>query len=212
MFYWSLKKKRIAAKRYQDMLSQLVKEQSEVLRLRSYSDSLESIINQKNTDISQKEIELEEFLQKKAVLDMQLEEKEGKIRILQDEVKRKNFREADSKEIIQNRLFENSSYKMLMKKANIGKTLSDEEWVEVEKLVLEVMPVFNEYIMQRKHALNDIQYHTCILLRFNVSQATIGNMMNVSAPYISQVCKSILKKLFAVEGTGSELQKRLLEI
>ncbi len=212
VFYWSLRKKRMAEKRHQEMISQLVKEQSEVLRLRSYSDSLEVIINQKNSDISQKKLELEEFLQKKAVLDNQLEEKEEKIRILQEEVKRKNTKKSESKPIIKNQLFENSSYNMLMKKATVGKTLSDEEWAEVERLVLDVMPAFNEFIMQRKHALNDIQYHTCILLRFDISQAAIGSMMNVSAPYISQVCKSILKKLFDAEGTGSELQKRLREI
>ena len=117
-----------------------------------------------------------------------------------------------AKKSVEEKIMEFSIFQTWTSKSHRGEKLSEEEWNDLRRMVLEVMPGFNHFLINKRHSLNDIQFETCLLLRLHVPQSSISEMLGVSAPYIQKMCKKSLKTLFGEEGTGTDLYKRLAEI
>ena len=94
----------------------------------------------------------------------------------------------------------------------MGIVLSEEEWEDIQKMVIELLPEFNNFIMQKKYALTNTQHKVCLLMRLNINQASIGHMLDVSAPYITKMSHIIMKKMFNIDGTGKDLEAELSKI
>ena len=210
--YIIYRRKKRAAIRYSVLLGNLAEEQSMVLRLRTLYASLQESVRQKDNAISQQKADIEAAMQKSTDLERLLSEREQKVCDLIEQISKYQNTESTDRDNINKTLYGHPTHQWLQKKVDRGCSLTDEEWSRVDKLILDILPRFNHFIMQRKYALTDIQYHTCILLRLGVSQASIGKMHDVSPSYISQVCKTTLRKLFGQEGTGADLQRRLIDI
>ena len=97
-----------------------------------------------------------------------------------------------------------------LNKCNKGKKLTDSDWRQLEKLVVEHLPEFYKLVSSRKSALTIRMYHVCILIRLKATPMAISHMMGVKAPSITRVRGVIYKKLFGEEGSGKQLDQQLM--
>ena len=111
---------------------------------------------------------------------------------------------------MEKQLRESPVYKLLSDKANRGLELTDAEWKQVERFVIDSLPEFNRFISSREYALTIRMYRICILIRLQFPNKAIGYMMGVSAPSISQTRPTIYKKLFGENDNGKDLGEKLM--
>ena len=201
-FYKVKKKKQIAAKKFKSVLDSLSRVLLDVMLLRSQVDTLEHFIEERDA-------EKDDLLLQKTTLLHQIKEKENLIMSLRKQVADYQQREKMDQKNTEVLMKESDIYQSLLKISARGTLLNEEMWNDIQKLVLEVLPNFCQFIAQSLHGLNSTQYRICILLRLHISQASIGYMLGVSPPYINKMCRVILKKLFGDDGTGKELEERL---
>jgi len=211
--WWYFRKKRkkeiLAWKKLQD---DLIRAQSDVLSLRSQRKVLERIILQNNVTSKAIAADSEEIKMQHDSLVRQLAEKEELVERLHVDLQYYIKKEHMAKKSVEEKIMEFAIFQTLTSKSHRGEKLSEEEWNDLRRMVLEVMPGFNHFLINKRHSLNDIQFETCLLLRLHVPQSSISEMLGVSAPYIQKMCKKSLKTLFGEEGTGTDLYKRLAEI
>lgn len=106
-------------------------------------------------------------------------------------------------------LQDSSVYKLLSEKANRGTVLTDTEWRQIERYIIDNMPEFYRFVSSREHALTTRMFRICILTRLQFPNKAIGCMMGVSAPSISQTRPIIFKKLFVENENGKDLAEKL---
>ena len=185
---------------------------------------LERLIRKENTALKkyrenlarlkQTEMELQELrLHGDMELAKLVESKENEVKELREEVARfrkgKWFQDTDEKKEL---LESTPTFQNLHAKADIGKSLTNEEWEAIEQLIIEILPEFHSFISAKKYSLSIHEYHTCLLLRLYVSPKPASNLMGLSPSTITKSCKSILNKVFNTDGSAKELKEKLLMI
>jgi len=204
--------------RKQEEYKQLVKEhvsmQSEVMQLREHKDSYDQLLLEieeqvKNSETSKEEIE--SIRLEKDRFEQLLKEKEDKIEQQKADIRKYKRLARQERDNIQKKLEDATIYKLVSDKAIKGLKLTDEEWKELEKFVVNRLPEFYMFVSSREYALTTIMYHVCILVRLQFPFSSIGNMMGVKAPTITKVCGVVLKKLFGKEGSGKVLEQELIQ-
>ena len=203
------KRRKAERLKHERLLRTLQEAQGELLDLRSQTSVLADIIREKDNDIEERRTELENVSAQKMLLDSK---KEADVERLRNDLAEHMRKERSALEGVEERLVSSNTYQTLQKMAAKGKLLTSEEWEAIDRMVLEQIPGFNHFLMDKTHALNTIQYRTCTLLRLHISQASISGMLGVSAPYISKMCKASLATLFGIGGTGKELEEKLSKI
>jgi hypothetical protein len=83
------------------------------------------------------------------------------------------------------------------------------EALDVNSMVIKVLPNFYKLISSNKHKLNDNEFKTCILIRLHFTSKDVSNMLGVTQPYITKVCRSLMQKLFNEEGKSKDLSEKL---
>ena len=201
---WTRKRRKAEIARREEMLNTLAREQSEVLLLRTNLATLQNVIDESTVEKDNLVVELES-------LTHQLGKKEETICELQHSMAYHQM-EMKAAKIKNNELEKSLTYQELHKKAAMGIVLSEEEWEDIQKMVIELLPEFNNFIMQKKYALTNTQHKVCLLMRLSINQASIGHMLDVSAPYITKMSHIIMKKMFNIDGTGKDLEAELSKI
>ena len=186
--------------------------QTDLLNLRSQRQMLENVIAQDNITATALSADLEGIKRQYDTLARQLAEKEELVERLQKDLTFHLKKEHLTKESVEEKMRNSDVFKMLTTKSRRGEKLTEDEWADLHRMVLEVIPGYNHFLINKRHSINDIQYETCLLLRLHVPQSSISEMLGVSASYIQKMCKKSLETLFEVEGTGTDLYKRLVEI
>ena len=102
-----------------------------------------------------------------------------------------------------------TTFQNLHAKADVGKPLTDEEWIAIEQLIM-VLPEFHSFISSKKYTLSINEYHICLLLRLYVSPKPISHLMELSPSAITKSCKSILNKVFNMDGSTKKLKEILM--
>jgi DNA-binding MarR family transcriptional regulator len=97
----------------------------------------------------------------------------------------------------------------LQKSADKALVLSDEDWHQTYMMLIEILPNFYRLISSKRSELNDNEFKTSILIRLHFTPKDVANMLNVTQPYITKVCKSLMQKLFDEEGKSKELSEKL---
>ena len=115
------------------------------------------------------------------------------------------------KDRLKHQLYDAPIYQNVSFKAARGMVLTNEEWKELELFVVNRLPEFYMFVSSREHGLTTIMYHVCILVRLQFSFSSISHMMGVKAPTITKVCSVVLKKLFDQEGSGKDLEQKLIQ-
>ena len=199
---------------YKLLVEEHVLMQSEVMQLREHKDSYDQLLLEiekqvKNSGTSKEEIE--SIRLEKDRFEQMLKEKEDKIEQQKADIKKYKRLARQERENIQKKLEDATIYKLVSDKAIKGLKLTDEEWKELEKFVVNRLPEFYMFVSSREYALTTIMYHVCILVRLQFPFSSIGNMMGVKAPTITKVCGVVLKKLFGKEGSGKILEQELIQ-
>ena len=145
-------------------------------------------------------------------LNILIEEKEKEVEGLLSEIEaykeKAKFQVVSAEDTLKNSpLFEN-----IKKKADRGTILSEDEWQELNKLVIETLPNFYNFISSKKHNLNNNEFKICILRRLDFTPKTIANMLNLSPSSITKIRNNMSKKLFGEEDNSKEFDKMLKQL
>ena len=166
---------------YKNKVYLLAKTQADVIKLRSYGSELNQILEEKERDMTRLTAEIEKY-----------KERVGQQRVSADISLEKS-----------------ETYKNLQKTANKALVLSEDDWHQAYMMVIEILPNFYKLISSKRSELNDNEYKTCILMRLHFMPKDVANMLDVTQPYITKVCKSLMQKLFDEEGKSKELSEKL---
>jgi hypothetical protein len=175
------KKRKEERMEFKNKVSLLAKNQADVIKLRSYGSELSQMLADKEKETIYLATEIEKY----------------KERIGQQKLS------AES-------LLENSEVYMLLKKsADKALILSDDDWHQTFMMIIEILPNFNKLISSKRPELNDNEFKTCILIRLHFTSKDVSNMLGVTQPYITKVCRSLMQKLFNEEGKSKDLSEKL---
>ena len=175
------KKRKIERTQYKANVSLLAKTQADVIKLRSYGSELSQMLEEKEKDSARLSAEIEKY----------------KERVGQQE---------ESADAL---LAKSTIYEYIKKSADKALVLSDDDWHQVHMMVIEILPNFYKLISAKRSELNDNEFKTSILIRLHFTPKDVANMLDVTQPYITKVCKSLMQKLFDEEGKSKDLSERL---
>ena len=177
------KKRKEERLEFKNKVSLLAKTQADVIKLRSYGSELSQMLADKERETACLATEIDKY----------------KERIGQQN------NSADA-------LLENSEVYMLLKRsADKALILSDDDWHQTFMMIIEILPNFNKLISSKRSELNDNEFKTCILIRLHFTSKDVSNMLGVTQPYITKVCRSLMQKLFNEQGKSRDLSKKLKE-
>ena len=146
-------------------------------------------------------------------LDALLREKESKLEELNDEIAKFHMPirkiEKDSTE---EKLKQTPTYQMLLAKADKGDILTNEDWHEVNRLVIAMLPKFYQLISSKNHNLSISEYRTTVLLRLHIKPKSVSCLLGCTAPYITKLSGQVQTKLFNVNGDSKKLAKIVSEL
>ena len=100
-------------------------------------------------------------------------------------------------------------FQSLQEKAILGIEMTENDWDEVNRLVIEYLPVFHQFISNREYELNIREYRMCLLLRLDVKPSNMSHMFNFVPSFITKMSKSIHQKLFKSDGLTKDLTMKL---
>ena len=178
------KRRKAAVTAYLLKVDELARIQKEVLLLRSYQIDKDNLLRENEDRMIQLREELD-ILRKKDELD---------------------------RGTVDNRLNKSVEYQTLMDKAVSGKLMTEDDWHDVGRLVIDILPGFDHYISSQKHFLNILEYRTAILLRLHIRSKSIGFLMGISPQYVSKLNKQLGEKLFHQELNVKKLEEKLSKI
>lgn len=175
------KKRKKERAEYKNKVSLLAKTQADVIKLRSYGSELNQMLTAKENETTKLLAEIEKY-----------KERIGQQKLSSDA------------------LLENSeAYILLKKTAAKALVLSEEEWQYAFMMVVDILPNFYKLISSKRLEFNDNEFKTCILLRLHFTSKDVANMLGVTQPYITKICRSLMQKLFKEDGKSKELTERL---
>ena len=198
IIYLQRKEKQRQLAEHEALLNSHVDLQAEVMQLRLHKENYDILLHEKerlDEQLGTTKTEIEELQASKGQLETLIAQKEDELeqqKGLLDSFKqvKERLQETDKQ------LKETTIYKMLSDKASRGIKLSDAEWKQLERFVIDYLPEFNRIVTSREYGLTTRLYRICILIRLQFPNKAIGYMMGTSAPSISQACPIISKKLF----------------
>lgn len=176
-----LKKRKAERIEYKNKVSLLAKTQADVIKLRSYGTELNQM----------------------------LDDKEKETAHLTAEIERYKERVGQQKESADALLEKSEIYEYLKKKAGKALSLSNEDWHQTHMMIIDIFPNFYKLISSKRSELNDNEFRTSILIRLHFTPKEIANMLNVTQPYITKVCRSLMLKMFDEEGKSKDLIEKL---
>lgn len=182
--YLQIKRRQAADTAYQNKVSELERVQNDVLLLRSQEEDKNAVLREKEEEMTNLQKEL-------SVL-------RGKIEQISESA--------------ESQLLKSVGYKHLTDIAEAGKLMTEEDWRDVNKLVIDVLPEFSQYISNQKHSLNIVEYRTAILFRLHIRSKSIHYMLGISPQYVSKVKGQLCEKLFQNKmGSLKFLEEKLSE-
>ena len=160
----------------------------------------------------QKEIERKDIKQNST-----LEEKDYQIKQLNDTIKRLNDdrKSEDLTDYLANinqRLFNSKIYTEVLGTLNDQKKeISAEQWKDLELMFSKEHPKYYAMI-NASDKLNITDRRICMLIRLGFKPKNISSIMGIDKSNVSNTRSRLYKKLFGEEGTGKDLDSRLLSI
>ena len=214
VFYLQGKEKRKQQAEHEALINAHIDMQAEVMQLRLHKENYDKLLQEKELlgeQLGATQTEIEELRAAKSQLDTLITEKEDEL----EKQKEKLTNYKNGKEHLDNtemQLRESPVYKMLSDKASRGSKLTNAEWKQVERFVINYLPEFYRFVSSREYALSIRMYRICILTRLQFPNKAISCMMGVSAPSISQTRPVISKKLFGESDSGKDLGEKLMAL
>ena len=179
-------------------------------KLDRLNKSLERQKLQSSNYISENIIKIRELEQQMQLLDEKNEDLIRQLRIEQERLKEANQMstfEIQNMERRSSAMSDFPIYKTVITKANASKvynkTLSEEEWEELDKSVNDVYESFSS-ILTEHCKMSKHEYNVCLLLKIGLSPADISRLTNRSQQAINSTRSRLYFKYFGKKGSASE--------
>ncbi|MCR5512932.1 MAG: hypothetical protein K6F43_05150 [Prevotella sp.] len=156
-------------------------------------------------------VENNELKQNTLANEQQITQNEKKIKILEKKLGKYGKLVFFGAEKMDNDLKLSPNYQQIQEYAYKGRKLSEDDWERIRILACEYYPEFYDFLLSNLK-VNSTEYHISLLLRLHFKTGEIANMLGVTPPYISRICKEILEKLYAKRGSSKDLYQELCKI
>ena len=203
------KKKNANETQFRETLKTLHAKQKELKALQGQVATYSQIIDDKESTIWQQSNmmqKLREYADELAKLE---NNKEAEIEQLRAELDRLHANKQSKNldvEIAKMQLEDAPAYQKLQKAIH---PLTDDEWMELEKLAADILKEFYAFISSSQASLTPKERRLCILFRMDIKPKESSNLMDVSPSAITKTSKAIMKKLFLTDGITKDLIERL---
>ena len=87
-----------------------------------------------------------------------------------------------------------------------------EDWKQLRALVEREIPDFPKIVNPDGHPLTDIEYDVCLMVRVHLMPIEIARLKKCAPSYVSNIRKSLLKRIFVKEGTGDDFDDEIAKI
>ena len=182
VYYKTKKQKKQAELQYIANVAQLREVRQELLTLKRHEEENQIIINRKKRNLELLETQIREYQQIAA---------------------------GAHTSGIDEKLSKTDIYNYFHAMANKGQKPLDEDWLELEKTFMSVLPETYHFINIHRSTLDTTAYHVCMLVRIHIKPTPISHMIGVSDAYISQVRKDLLLRLFHISGKPKEFDMKI---
>lgn len=185
LIYYSINRKRKEAiLKYRNSLAILEHAQSDIINLR-------------NSDLDK---------------DRLIQEKEKLISKLQNDINKHNNNSITNQIKVENQLKESEEYRLFLNYSRKGLMPEEENWKKLHIKVYELLPEFRQLMIANNHLLTTKEYLACFLVRLHFKPSDLCNMLGISSGHASKIRKSLLQKLFGIEGKADEFDAKIKEI
>ena len=139
-------------------------------------------------------------------------EKERIIERQKAQIERTHQHEKSSESAADDLIKKSPVYKSLQKKADLGARLTDEEWLELDRLVIEALPGFYDLVSKHGRELTTADYQTCVLDRLFVDPHSIHHLIGISDSYVTKIRIKLLATLFDREGKAKDFDQEIRKV
>ena len=87
-----------------------------------------------------------------------------------------------------------------------------EDWKQLRALLEHEIPDFPKIVNPDDHPLTDIEYDVCLMIRVHLMPIEIARLKKCAPSYVSNIRKSLLKRIFVKEGTGDDFDDEIAKI
>ena len=174
------KRRKLNLRKYRSKLEQIEKAQTELLQLRNIASQYSEVT-------------------------LIIEEKENEIASLKKEILTGNQKMLKDRAEVDERIIQTDIYRLLLRKSKKGVLLDSDELRACRMLIIENLPELNNLLSSKKSSLNKKEFDLCILFRLGFHSKEISNMLNVSSARVSQMCASVLQKIFNKKEGGAKM-------
>ena len=180
-----VRKRNDAIQSYKNSLIQIERAQYDIARLQSQNTTNASLICEKERIIEVQQHVIRKYQQNK--------------------VKEDNL-------LLEKKLKESDEYKNFLNYSNKALIPSEQDWQLVHIKLFELFPHFHDLLISKKHLLNQNEFNSCFLMRMHFKPADLMNMLEISSSYSTKIRKSLLKKLFNIEGKAEDFDEKIASV
>jgi hypothetical protein len=87
-----------------------------------------------------------------------------------------------------------------------------EDWKQLRALVEREIPDFSEIVNAKDHPLSDLEYDVCLMVRVHLMPIEIARLKKCTPSYVSNIRKSLLKRIFNREGRNEDFDDEIGKI
>jgi hypothetical protein len=87
-----------------------------------------------------------------------------------------------------------------------------DDWKQLRLLVEHEIPAFHDLMNTEEAPLTEMEYDICLLTRVHILPIEIARLKKCVPSYISNIRKSLLKKVFGIEGNPDEFDQEIVKI
>lgn len=87
-----------------------------------------------------------------------------------------------------------------------------EDWKQLRALVEREIPDFSRILNTEDHSLSDIEYDVCLMIRVHLLPIEIARLKKCAPSYVSNIRKSLLKRVFNREGSSEDFDDEIGKI
>ncbi len=203
------KKKSSDKERFNKKVEELNVLKSDLEAIKMHETELCKIIRNLEQTTAQKTSEIDGLRSYQVMMEQKIVEKQWQIERLSLELSQHKNSEELLQDVFGKNLSGSAQYKVLLQRARHDGKMSDNELVDIDKMVSELLPNFHFYLSSKRQILTSFQYNLCLLLRLHLDIKQSANLLGVSSSYVSKASKEVLQKLFGELGNGLLLKKRL---
>ena len=99
-----------------------------------------------------------------------------------------------------------------MAKSNPPVQPSLDDWRQLRALVEREIPDFPRILNAEGHSLSDIEYDVCLMIRVHLLPIEIARLKKCTPSYVSNIRKSLLKRIFNREGRNEDFDDEIGKI